>query len=115
MQVGNLKYLKGKTDLPLVQLLGDGPGYVTADTGTSYEEMTSDEGLDDIATYATGVGPWKNTIVPVNEDTRLLEETIPLVARLHERGIQVCHYKYRSSTNCWNRCDVFVRCACCIC
>ena len=56
-----------RTDIPLVQLLGGWEGYVTPDTGLTHEQFTTDEGLDGIATYASGVGPWKNTIIPINE------------------------------------------------
>lgn len=88
--MGNLKYLKSKTDIPLVQLLGGFPGFVTPDTGATHPDMTTQESLDDIAMYASGVGPWKGAIVPVNSESRLLEEPRPLVERLHARGLQVC-------------------------
>lgn len=54
--------------MPLVQLLGGWEGYVTPDTGATHAEMTTDEGLDEIATYASGVGPWKDSIVPINDE-----------------------------------------------
>jgi glycerophosphoryl diester phosphodiesterase len=38
------------TDLPLVQLIGG---------GTEYDQMVTEEGLDEIATYANGIGPSK--------------------------------------------------------
>ena len=64
MQVGNLKYLATKTDLPLVQLLGGWPDYVTPDTDATHAEMASEEGLAAIASYAAGVGLWKDSILP---------------------------------------------------
>lgn len=50
--------------------------------------MTSDAGLKEIATYAAGVGPWKDTIVPVTADMQLGEAT-DLMARLHALGLKV--------------------------
>ena len=75
-ETANLKYLRGKTQLRLVQLVdGDGvdkDGKVTlaapfdrpydfAVTGDkrTFQDMLSPEGLKEIATYADGVGPWK--------------------------------------------------------
>lgn len=88
LQVGNLKYLSSKTDIPLVQLLGGWEGYVTPDTGVTHDEMTTDEGLDDIATYASGVGPWKDTILRTTEAGYIRPST-GLVQRIQERGMQV--------------------------
>lgn len=75
-ETANLKYLRKKTQLRLVQLVdGDGvdkDGKVTlaapfdrpydfAVLGDSrtFPDMLSPEGLKEIATYADGVGPWK--------------------------------------------------------
>jgi len=79
-ETGNLKYLRKKTQLRLVQLVdGDGvdkDGKVTlvapfdrpydfAVLGDkrSFQDMLSAEGLKEIATYADGVGPWKPYIM----------------------------------------------------
>ncbi|WP_187640201.1 glycerophosphodiester phosphodiesterase [Bosea sp. F3-2] len=79
-ETGNLKYLRKKTQLRLVQLVdGDGvdkDGKVTlvapfdrpydfavlGDKRT-FQDMLSAEGLKEIATYADGVGPWKPYIM----------------------------------------------------
>jgi glycerophosphoryl diester phosphodiesterase len=75
-ETANLKYLRRKTALRLVQLVdGDGvdkDGRVTlaapfdrpydfAVTGDkrTFQDLVSAEGLKEIATYADGVGPWK--------------------------------------------------------
>ena len=89
MQVGNLKYLATKTDLPLVQLLGGWPDYVTPDTDATHAEMASEEGLAAIAAYAAGVGPSKGALVPVDTTTRRLKEPTTLVDRMHAHGLQV--------------------------
>ncbi|MCU4180365.1 glycerophosphodiester phosphodiesterase [Bosea sp. BH3] len=75
-ETANLKYLRGKTQLRLVQLVdGDGvdkDGKVTLEAPfdrpydfavlgdkRTFQDMLSPEGLKEIATYADGVGPWK--------------------------------------------------------
>jgi hypothetical protein len=89
LQVGNLKYLKTITDLPLIQLLGGWPGYVTPDTGATHSEMVSDAGLDEIAMYASGVGLWKDTILPP-QDSGYIGPSTGLVQRIQSRDLQVC-------------------------
>ncbi|SDF24632.1 glycerophosphodiester phosphodiesterase [Bosea robiniae] len=79
-ETANLKYLRPKTQLRLVQLIdGDGvdkDGKVTlvapfdrpydfavlGDKRT-FQDMLSAEGLKEIATYADGVGPWKPYLI----------------------------------------------------
>lgn len=75
-ETANLRYLRGKTQLRLVQLVdGDGVDqdgrvslaapfdrpYDFAITGDkrSFQDLLSPEGLKEIASYADGVGPWK--------------------------------------------------------
>jgi hypothetical protein len=87
MQVSNLKYLKKITDLPLIQLLGGWPDYVTPDTGATHSEMVSDAGLDAIAAYAAGVGAWKDTLLPPQASGYIGAST-GLVQRAQSRGMQ---------------------------
>ena len=54
----------------------------------TYNEITSDKYLDYIKPYVVGIGPWKDTIVPVSNN-RLTTPT-DLVARAHSRNLQVC-------------------------
>ena len=79
-ETGNLKYLRGKTNLRLIQLVdGDGvdkDGKVTlaapfdrpydfavhGDPRT-FQDMLSPEGLKEIKSYADAVGPWKPYIL----------------------------------------------------
>lgn len=96
-EVGNLKYLSGITDIPLVQLLGGWEGYVTPDTNQTHAEITTDEWLDDIASYASGVGPWKGTIIATTADGYSdVEGATDLVQRLHDRDLQVHPYTFRN-------------------
>lgn len=80
-ETANLKYLRTKTNLRLIQLVdGDGvdkDGKVTlaapydqpydfAVLGlkTTFQDMVSKAGLAEIKTYADGVGPWKPYLLP---------------------------------------------------
>ena len=53
----------------------------------SYWEITSDAYLDYIKDYVVGIGPWKDTIVPVGKD--YLQIASNLVARAHAHDLQV--------------------------
>ncbi len=65
-----------KSELPLLQLL----------SGNKVQDHAfTDEGLDEIATYATGIGP----------DKRRIEKDPSLVKRAHARGLQLHPYTLR--------------------
>jgi glycerophosphoryl diester phosphodiesterase len=77
-EVGNLKELNQKTNIPLVQLLDafdvnlDGSlqeirpyDFVVSGDRRTYADLRSPSGLQEIATYADGIGPWKRMIVSV--------------------------------------------------
>jgi glycerophosphoryl diester phosphodiesterase len=89
VQVGNLKYLAKKTDLPLIQLLGGSPDAVVPDTGVLVAEMTTDAELQRIALYARGIGPGKGAIVPTDSESRTLLQPTTLVKRAHAAGLKV--------------------------
>jgi len=63
----SLKRLALLTDVPRVLLLGGWAGWQTADTQQSFEDITSDASLREVASYAQGVGPWKAML---NEEVR---------------------------------------------
>jgi len=93
-EVGNLKELRKKTDLPLIQLLEarDRPW----DDPRPYAELAIPAGLAEIATYADGIGPDKRMIVPM-VDGRLREPTT-LVADAHRAGLRVHPWTFRSDS-----------------
>ena len=72
---GNLRDLRKKTDVRLVQLV-------------STAAMVDGNGLKNIAEYADGLGPEKRLVVPVNRDGSLGTPT-DLVARAHAAGLLV--------------------------
>jgi len=65
-EVGNLKLLRRRTDLPLVQLVsptGQPADFTAAGDTRTYPDLMSDAGLREIATYADAIGPHKAMIV----------------------------------------------------
>jgi glycerophosphoryl diester phosphodiesterase len=65
-EVGNLKALRKKTDLTLVQLVapaGQPADFALAGDRRTYADLMSEAGLADIATYADAIGPHKEMVV----------------------------------------------------
>jgi glycerophosphoryl diester phosphodiesterase len=96
-EVGNLKELNRKTRLPLVQLL-DATGrpydFVVSGDPRTYADLATPEGLAEIATYAEGIGPNKNLIVPRDAQNRLTSPTM-LVRDAHRAGLVVHPWTFR--------------------
>jgi len=74
-ETGNLRELHKKTSVRLIQLAADA-------------KMLDDAGLRDIATYASGIGPEKQLLIPAKADGTLGEPT-DIVARAHALGLLV--------------------------
>ncbi|KAF5181421.1 Glycerophosphodiester phosphodiesterase [Thalictrum thalictroides] len=89
----SLIYISNQTDLPKIFLIDD-VTIPTQDTNQSYEEITSDSYLDYIKEYVVGIGPWKDTIVPVVNN--YMATPTDLVSRAHARNLQVHPYTYRN-------------------
>jgi glycerophosphoryl diester phosphodiesterase len=121
---GNLKRLDKITPVRLVQLIDandvnpDGslayaPPFdrpydwtVSGRAGT-FGDLTTDAGLDEVARYADGIGPWKPYVIStaavdrngdgtVEESERSVLEPTDLVARAHARGLVVHPYTFRN-------------------
>jgi glycerophosphoryl diester phosphodiesterase len=92
-EVGNLKALRTKTDLPLVQLMAN-EGGPPDDPKVRYADMATAEGLKAISAYADGVGPDKNMLIPRNMLGRLKSPT-SLVADAHAVGLKVHPWTFR--------------------
>jgi glycerophosphoryl diester phosphodiesterase len=97
-EVANLKEMRRRTELPIVQLLEDeGAPYdfiAKADRRT-YRDMIMPAGLAEIATYATAIGPHKWQVIPLGADERLAAPT-SLVADAHAAGLGVHAYTFRA-------------------
>ena len=97
-EVGNLRALNEMTDVRLVQLLGFGTetpyDQAVNETGLTYQDMITDIGLAEIATYADGIGPWKVLIVPQDREGNPFPAT-DLISRAHIAGLAVHAYTFR--------------------
>ena len=92
-EVGNLKALRERTDLPLIQLMFTGRSPADQPDVT-YAEMATMQGLQAIAKYADGIGPHKNMIIPRNMLGQL-ETPTSLVADAHAAGLRVHTWTFR--------------------
>lgn len=77
----NLKEMRHvmHSDLPQIQLIED--------SGETFDAMVTPAGLDEIATYADGIGPDKN---------RIADTDGALVTLAHQRGLKVHPYTFRA-------------------
>ncbi|KAG6386047.1 hypothetical protein SASPL_154933 [Salvia splendens] len=89
----SLTYVSKLTNLPKIFLIDD-TTMPTQDTNQSYWEITSDKYLDYIREYVVGIGPWKDTIIPVSFN--YMRTPTDLVARAHARNLQVHPYTFRN-------------------
>ena len=98
-EVANLKRLRRMTRLRLVQLIGGARrrpyDFTLAGDTRTYGDLITPAGLDEIATYAQGIGPWKGLIIPMRKDKTLRAPT-RLVDDAHAAGLLVHPYTFRS-------------------
>ncbi|KTE19076.1 glycerophosphodiester phosphodiesterase [Sphingopyxis sp. H050] len=92
-EVANLKAIRAKSDLPLIQLI-DGEGGPADDPKASYAAMASPAGLRAIATYADGIGPNKAMVIPRGALGTLGDPT-GLVRDAHAAGLKVHPWTFR--------------------
>ncbi len=100
-EVGNLKKLRGMTDLPLVQLLaGSGQPFDFQASGNplTYQDLATPHGLAMISTYANAIGPDKSLLFATTEKRDGSDFTRPttLVADAHAVGLKVHPYTFRA-------------------
>jgi len=101
-EVANLRYLDRRLGVPLLELL-DSPEVQPYDAvvrgdGITYGDLASDAGLDEVAGYADGIGPWKPYIVPRDASEGSLEPT-DFVDRAHRAGLEVHAYTFRNENS----------------
>jgi glycerophosphoryl diester phosphodiesterase len=101
-EVGNLKALDRKLDVPLVQLLSS-PGlkpydFVVSGDLRTYADLATPAGLREIARYADGVGPSKDYIVPRDATGRSLPPT-SFVGDAHKARLVVHPYTFRNENS----------------
>ncbi|WP_126225321.1 glycerophosphodiester phosphodiesterase [Burkholderia ambifaria] len=106
-EVANLKTIRNriKSSQPnwkLVQLMdeaGQRPyDFVKANDKHTYGDLSTRDGMREIASYANGVGPYKTSIIAVAADGTLQQPT-PYVRYAHEAGLVVHPYTFRPENN----------------
>ncbi|WP_151637533.1 glycerophosphodiester phosphodiesterase [Noviherbaspirillum aerium] len=96
-EVANLKEIRQMTDLPIVQLLsarGKPEDFRLAGDNRTYADIASVSGLHEVATYADGIGPEKNMVIPRDASNRLGTPT-DLVKNAHAARLLVHPYTFR--------------------
>jgi len=97
-ETGNLRVLSRLTRLPLVQLIeAAGAPYDLAERGDSrtYADIVTPRGLEEVATYASCIGPNKSLIIPRDAGGKLQRAT-SLVADAHAAGLGVHPWTFRA-------------------
>jgi glycerophosphoryl diester phosphodiesterase len=92
-EVENLKALRPKTKLRLIQLM-DEKGSPADRPDLTYPQMATAEGLKTVATYADGIGPNKALVIPRTILGNLGEPTT-LVTDAHKVGLAVHPWTFR--------------------
>jgi glycerophosphoryl diester phosphodiesterase len=122
-ETANLKYLRSKTPVHLVQLIGasevnpDGSLSLKPPSDRPYDwrvagnarlssDMVTPLGLAEIATYADAIGPWKRFIVSTagagtnnDEAERRTLPPSPLIGDAHRAGLRVHAYTFRNEAH----------------
>ncbi|ONI78204.1 glycerophosphodiester phosphodiesterase [Kribbella sp. ALI-6-A] len=96
-EVANLKALDKQLRVPLVQLTSSSGApydFVAAGDKRTYADVVSARGLQEVATYADGVGPAKDQVIPVDATGKLGTPTA-LVRDAHRAGLVVHPYTFR--------------------
>src|SRR5690606_10569223 len=89
------------TDLPLVQLLGAGGrpyDFVLAGDPRTYADLATPEGLAEIATYASGIGPEKEMVVARGDPELAIVGPSALLTDAHAAGLLVHPYTFRAES-----------------
>ncbi|WP_020392439.1 glycerophosphodiester phosphodiesterase [Kribbella catacumbae] len=100
-EVANLKALDKQLRVPLVQLTsasGAPYDFVVSGDKRTYADVVSANGLREVATYADGVGPAKDQVIPLDSTGKLGTPTA-LVRDAHRAGLVVHPYTFRVENN----------------
>jgi glycerophosphoryl diester phosphodiesterase len=97
-EVANLKELNTMTDIRLVQLM-DSPNaapydFVQAGNGRTYADLITPAGLQEVASYADVVSPYKEVIIARTADNELGSPT-SFITDAHAVGLKVHAYTFR--------------------
>ena len=81
-----------KSDLQMVQLIGENDW---GESSTDFDLLRTVAGLEEVSTYAQGIGPWLLQVVNLETLPARLQPT-PLIERAHQSGLFVHAYTLRS-------------------
>jgi glycerophosphoryl diester phosphodiesterase len=96
-EVSNLKEMRAMTDLRLIQLMsakGQPEDFRLSGAKRTYADIASAAGLQEVATYADGIGPSKDLVIPRNAEKNLGAPT-SLVQNAHAAKLLVHPYTFR--------------------
>lgn len=97
-EVENLKKLATLTKVRLVQLIncsGAPWDFAAAGDPRTYADMVTAAGLDEVASYADGIGVCKNVMIPRDLANNLTAPS-PVIALAHARGLVVHGWTFRA-------------------
>ncbi|MEU8249581.1 glycerophosphodiester phosphodiesterase [Nonomuraea sp. NPDC048916] len=100
-ETANLRELRTRTKLPLIQLItwGGAPyDWTAAGDPRTYDDMVKPDGLREVSRYADGIGVDTRRVVPVGPDGRLGTPTT-LVADAHRRRLDVHVWTVRNENS----------------
>ena len=100
-EVANLRRLRRRTRLPMVQLIdskGQPYDFTLAGDPRSYADLMSSAGLREIATYANVIGPYKEMIVDRKSDGSIGKDT-GLARRARRAGLGVHIWTMRAENH----------------
>lgn len=100
-ETGNLKRLRARTAIRLIQLIADRGmpfDHLPTGMGLTYADLIRGDGLKRIAAYADGIGPDKALIVPRDQAGRSAPPT-DLVSRAHAAGLKVHPWTFRAENH----------------
>jgi glycerophosphoryl diester phosphodiesterase len=92
-EVDNLRALRAKTKVALIQLM-DADGGPADHADMTYSAMATPAGLKAISAYASGVGPSKSMIIPRNA-LGVLGKPTSFVSDAHSVGLKVHPWTFR--------------------
>jgi glycerophosphoryl diester phosphodiesterase len=96
-ETASLKEIRAMTDLRIVQLMsanGQPEDFRLAGDRRSYADMASAAGLREVASYADGIGPTRELVIP-RDAARNLAAPTTLVRDAHAAGLIVHPYTFR--------------------
>lgn len=101
-EVGNLKRLRKRTALPMVQLVeasGAPFDFIAAGDARAYADVIAPKGLAEVATYANAIGPNKSLVIPRTQGDVALGAPTTLVRDAHDAGLGVHPWTFRAENH----------------